>query len=77
MTTMRIEAIQVVGRHRRDLGDLESLAASIKEHGLLNPITVTPAGRLLAGERRLAAARMLGWTMIQACTVETFEASST
>lgn len=28
-----LDWIRVEGRHRRDLGDLESLAASMKEHG--------------------------------------------
>lgn len=43
--------------------DLEDLIASIKEHGILQPLIVTRAGRtyeLIAGERRLRASRMLG-----------------
>lgn len=43
---------------------LESLSRSIKEHGIIQPLIVTPAvsGRyeLIAGERRLRAARMAG-----------------
>jgi ParB family chromosome partitioning protein len=42
------------------LGDIESLAASIKEHGLLHPIVVASDGELIAGERRIAAFRLLG-----------------
>lgn len=48
---------------RQQLGDLEELANSIQEYGVLQPIIVEamPKGRyrLLAGERRLAAARTL------------------
>ncbi len=44
--------------------ELEDLIASIKEHGLLQPLVVTelPDGRyeLIAGERRLRASTMLG-----------------
>ena len=46
-------------------GELTELAASLKESGLLQPITVrrSPTGRgyeLIAGERRLRAATQLG-----------------
>ena len=39
-----VESIQVGRRHRRDLGDLDALAASIERDGLLQPITITPDG---------------------------------
>lgn len=45
-------------------GALEELAASIKEHGLIQPIIVTPLGddryRIIAGERRWRACRIAG-----------------
>ena len=56
-------------REQADPKELEELAASIKELGLLQPIVVTPHGEryvLVAGSRRLEAARMLGWTSIPA-----------
>lgn len=59
-TTMPIDAIVVGERHRRDLGDLSGLAESIRDLGLLQPIGVSPDGRLLFGERRLAACRLVG-----------------
>jgi ParB family chromosome partitioning protein len=43
--------------------DLEDLIASIKEHGILQPLVVTRLGEtyeLIAGERRLRASRTLG-----------------
>lgn len=59
--TMHIDSIVVGERHRKDMGDLEALAASIRERGqLLQPIGVTPDGHLLFGERRLAACRLAG-----------------
>jgi ParB family transcriptional regulator, chromosome partitioning protein len=43
--------------------DLQELAASIREHGILQPLVVTPAAdgyQLIAGERRWRAARLAG-----------------
>src|SRR6478609_9222110 len=55
-----IDSITVGSRHRVDLGDVDTLAASIQRQGLLQPITVTPEGVLICGARRLAALRWLG-----------------
>ena len=47
----------------RKVDDLSDLMASIKEHGIINPVTVTPIAngyRLLAGFRRCWAAGRLG-----------------
>jgi len=53
---------------------LEELAASIREHGVLQPILVRPAGRdqyqLVAGERRWRAARRAGLLTIPALVEE-------
>lgn len=73
--TLPIDAIEVVDRHRRDLGDLAALAESIRSVGLLHPVVVTPAWRLVAGQRRLEACRQLGWTEIPASTVETLDSA--
>ncbi len=56
---MRIDDVTVGARVRRDLGDVAGLAASIAEVGLLHPIVVTPDKRLIAGERRIEACRVL------------------
>jgi hypothetical protein len=56
-----IDQIRVGERHRHDLGDIAGLAESIEDIGLLHPITVDEQGRLLAGARRLAACKRLGW----------------
>jgi ParB/RepB/Spo0J family partition protein/PAS domain S-box-containing protein len=52
-----------------DKGKLAELANCIREHGVLQPILVTPAGdrfEVIAGNRRLQAARMLGLERIPA-----------
>lgn len=54
-----IAAIRIGDRHRKDLGDLGPLAASIEAEGLLQPIGITPDDELVFGERRLAACRDL------------------
>lgn len=68
---MHIEAIRRGNRARKSLGDLTGLMRSIKEHGLINPITVDERGFLLAGERRWEACRRLGWTEVDTRTVDT------
>ena len=55
--------------------ELADLEASLKATGLLQPITVRPAGagdgfELIAGERRLRAATNAGWTEIPAVVKE-------
>lgn len=60
-TEIRLDEILIEGRHRHDLGNITELADSIDRLGLLHPIVVTPELRLVAGERRLAACRELGW----------------
>lgn len=52
---------------------LAELAASIKQHGLIQPVTVRPRGgryELVVGERRLRAAKLAGWTEIPALVKE-------
>lgn len=57
-----IDVIRVGERDRSDLGDIAELAASIAAVGLLHPIVITADNDLVAGGRRLAAIRSLGWT---------------
>ena len=71
MTTVATADVFVGERYRRDLGDLELLADSIREVGLLHPIVVTSDGRLVTGVRRLRACRdVLGWEEIPARVVD-------
>jgi N6-adenosine-specific RNA methylase IME4 len=72
---MNIDQIQVGFRYRKDLGDLRSLAESIEEVGLLHPVVVTPEGRLIAGQRRLEACRLLGWRDVPVTVVDLYQAA--
>ena len=65
-----VAAIRIGERHRRGMGDIDGLAASIEELGLLPPIVVRPDGKLIAGARRLLAAKALGWQTIPATVVD-------
>ena len=56
------------GRREARVDNVQELAKSIEEIGLLNPITVTANNTLIAGRHRLEAAKLLGWTEIE-CTV--------
>lgn len=59
-----INSIVIRKRVRKNLGDLTSLAESLRKHGLLNPVVVNSRNELIAGHRRLEAAKKLGWSMI-------------
>ncbi|GAB2562313.1 ParB N-terminal domain-containing protein [Leucobacter ruminantium] len=56
-----LDSIGIGVRHRTDLGDIPELADSIRNEGLLQPITITPDGMLVCGRRRLEALRLLGY----------------
>jgi N6-adenosine-specific RNA methylase IME4/ParB-like chromosome segregation protein Spo0J len=68
--TIPINRIKVGKRHRRDMGDIAGLARTMAELGLLQPVVVRPDGKLIAGERRLRAAKQLGWAEIPATVVD-------
>lgn len=58
-------------RTEMDPADLQDLADSIKEHGILQPLIVTPGDSadeyvLIAGERRLRASKIAGLTEVPA-----------
>ena len=65
-----VDSIKVPDRVRKDLGNLDSLMESLKTCGQLNPITITRDMQLVAGFRRLTAARNLGWRMINANVID-------
>lgn len=52
-------------RQRREIGDTTDLQESLKRIGLINPIVLDEEGFLISGERRLSAAKALGWTKIE------------
>jgi len=54
-----LKDIIVGDRFRKNYGDIDQLASSIKDFGLLQPIVIARNGQLLAGGRRFAAAQKL------------------
>lgn len=50
---------------RKDYGNLFELKESMRKHGLISPITINKKYELLAGYRRLQAAKDLGWPDIE------------
>jgi ParB family chromosome partitioning protein len=65
-----IEDVVVKKRIRKDLGDITSLADSFKRFGQLSPIVISKKNILIAGGRRLEAAKSLGWRTITAVIIE-------
>jgi hypothetical protein len=63
---LAIDAVVIGDRYRKEMGDLQVLADSMADLGLMQPIAVTPENKLIDGERRLRAAQMLGWDRIPA-----------
>lgn len=67
ITQVSVDSIQRNPRQPRekfDIEELENLAASIREHGVIQPLIVSPTRggtyTLIAGERRLQASRKAG-----------------
>ncbi len=69
---MPVDAIQIHPNGHGELVNLDGLTASIREHGVLQPLVVSADGRLLAGRRRLEAARRAGLKMVpvRLCEIE-------
>lgn len=65
-----IEAIIIGERFREDLGDIETLAESIRDVGLIHPIVVDEKHNLIAGRRRIAAFEHLGRKKIPAIVID-------
>lgn len=73
MTTGNFQSVLIASiwsdrteRQRRELKNIEALAESIQRLGLIHPINIREDGKLIAGERRLEACKLLGWTHISA-----------
>lgn len=60
-----INKIKVNERIRKEYGDMISLERDISKRGLISPIAVSPDMELLAGERRLRAAKNIGMKEIE------------
>lgn len=68
-----IEANPFQPRREFDEAEVDALAASIRSHGLIQPVAVRRVGgryQLIAGERRLRAAAKAGWSEVPARLIE-------
>ncbi|AEF86472.1 transcriptional repressor protein KorB [Treponema primitia ZAS-2] len=65
-----LDDIIVKKRIRKDLGDIAALAESMKRFGQMSPIVLNNKNVLIAGGRRLEAARYLGWRTINAVVMD-------
>jgi len=70
LQAVSISKVKIGPRHRKEMGDLQALADSIRAEGLLQPIGITERMELVFGERRLLAVRdILKEKTIEAKTV--------
>lgn len=60
MKTVKLTDIKVGQRFREDMGDIDGLVDSIKEKGLIQPLSINSDYVLLAGGRRHAASGLAG-----------------
>lgn len=67
---MKLDDIKIGDRVRKDMGDIAGLAMSMQHQGLLHPVVVKSDGTLVAGHRRIEAARLLGCTEISATVID-------
>ena len=70
VTEIPIASIRMTGRYRKDHGDIATLASSIEQLGLLQPIGVTASNELVFGQRRVLAFQRLGRTTIPARVID-------
>lgn len=66
-----VDSIIIRKRVRKDLGDLTPLVSSLRKYGQLSPILIDTDHELIAGFRRLEAAKRLGWRSVEVIIVDT------
>ena len=67
---VRIDSIVIGERARKEVGCLDPLERSLESVGQLQAIGITTDNVLVFGERRLRAAKRIGWTEIEARIVD-------
>ena len=70
VTEAKLSEVKQLSDYLRQGTDVEALKKSLESVGLINPVTVNGRLELLAGSRRVQAARELGWETIPAQVVE-------
>lgn len=68
--TIDISSIRIGNRLREEQGDIDSLANSISQLGLLQFPVVTADNFLIVGHRRYLAVKKLGWDVIPVRVME-------
>jgi ParB/RepB/Spo0J family partition protein len=71
--SIRVTDVVVRDRIRRDVGNVLGLAESIQRLGLFHPIVINTRKELVAGARRLAAVKKLGWKEVPCRFVATLD----
>jgi len=77
--TLKLDAIVVTSNVRTKFDDIEALTASVREHGILQPLLVRPHSdkwELVCGHRRLAAAKAAGLEFVPAISREMSDAAA-
>lgn len=72
---VEIASIRIRKRIRKELQDIDQLADSMNRFGQLHPISITRKKILVAGRRRLEAAKTLGWSTIEALVITRSDAA--
>lgn len=70
VTEAKLDEVKQTSEYLRKGTDVEALKKSLESIGLINPVTISESLELLAGARRLQAAKELGWDTIPAQVVE-------
>lgn len=70
VTRRKISDIQLLSEYLRTDTDVSTLKISMESVGLIHPVTVNANNELLAGARRLQAAKELGWDEITVQVVD-------
>lgn len=75
LSELLLELLIIEGNVRHSQGSIESFAEKLRD-GLINPIVVVPEGdsyRVISGQRRVLAARHLGWSKIRAFVADSLD----
>ena len=67
---LKIDDIIIRERIREDVGDISLLKESMSQRGIINPVVIDRNNTLIAGYRRISAARELGWDTIECRVVD-------
>ena len=67
---VEIDTIKIRHRVRKDPGNIAALVESMKRYGQFSPIIINRKLELIAGFRRLTAAKEIGWHSINATIID-------